>query len=211
MSLLITVCVPTYNRANYIGRALRSLIDQSIDKKLYEIIVVDDGSNDNTNLVLKSFSADIKLLKNKKNIGLSKSLNKALDVSRGRYFLRVDSDDYVSYEYLNFLFNILNSNKDEYNAACCDYFLVDDKEKILKRCNSIKEPIGCGILFKIEDLLLAGKYSENIKIYEEIDLIKKLKKKINNFKIIRLPVPLYRYKFHKKNMTTAKLLKKIKK
>ena len=51
----ITICVPSYNRASYLGRCLRSLIDQSFDFKHYEIIVVNDGSLDDTNLVLNAF------------------------------------------------------------------------------------------------------------------------------------------------------------
>ena len=202
MSLLISVCVPTYNRANYIGRALRSLIDQSLDKKLYEVIVVDDGSNDNTNLVLKSFSKDIKLLRNKKNIGLSKSLNKAILKSKGKYFLRLDSDDYINEEYINFLYNTIDLNKGSFDAVKCDYFKIDSNEVITERCNSEKKPIGCGIIFKINDLIKIGMYSPGKKIFEEIDLIERLTKN-KNFKIFRLPLPLYRYKMHSKNMTKS--------
>ena len=91
----ITICVPSHNRSQLLGRCLRSLIDQSFDFKNYEIIVVDDGSNDSTELVLKAFVNDIVLIKNNKKIGLSKSLNKAIKASKGKYFLRVDSDDLV--------------------------------------------------------------------------------------------------------------------
>ena len=210
MSLKISICVRTHNRDHYLGRALRSLIDQTFPRNEFEIIVVDDGSTDKTSLVLNTFKDEIKVIKNKKNLGLSKSLNKALKIARGRYFIRVDSDDYVNSDYLNFLYQILNFNKEKYNASCCDYYLVNDNEKILKKCNAIKEPIGCGILFKMEDILDVGMYSENVKLYEEKDLIKKLKKK-KHFKIIRLPIPLYRYKYHANNMTKKVLSKKLKK
>ena len=88
--------------------------------------------------------------------------------------------------------------------------MVDDNEKIIKKCNSIKEPIGCGILFKMEDILAVGMYSENVKLNKEKDLIKKLNKK-KHFKIIRLPIPLYRYKFHSNNMTKKTLSRKVRK
>ena len=198
----ITICIPSHNRSKLLGRCLRSLIDQSIDFKHYEIIVVDDGSNDSTDLVLKAFLNDIVLIKNNKRIGLSKSLNKAIKASKGKYFLRVDSDDYVNKDYIKFLYETIIRNP-EYNAAYCDYYLVDDKENVLKKCNSEKFPIGCGIIFKTKDLIKVGMYSPKIKIYEEIDLIKRLKANIK-FKMLRLPIPLYRYRMHSTNMTKNK-------
>ena len=201
MATLVTICIQTHNRANYIGRALRSIVDQSFPKKNYEIIVVNDASKDKTSLVLKTFKDEIKIIYNKKKLGLARSLNKAINSAKGRYFLRLDSDDYVNREYINFLYTLLENNKD-YNAAMCDYYIVDDNEKILKKVNCEKFPIGCGIIFKVDELKKVGKYSEKVKIFEEKDLIKKLSKK--KFKILRLAIPLYRYRKHSSNLTKNK-------
>ena len=200
MNILVTICIPTYNRCKFLGRAIRSVINQTFNKNYYEIIVVDDGSRDQTNIILKAFENDIRVIKNKKNLGLSRSLNKAILKARDKYFLRLDSDDYVNEEYINFLYNILSQNKDVYDAVKCDYFKVNDSEMIIKRCNSEKEPIGCGIIFKIDDLQRIGMYAPKKKIFEEIDLVERLSKS-KNFKIFRLPLPLYRYRMHNKNMT----------
>jgi glycosyltransferase involved in cell wall biosynthesis len=200
MSILVTLCIPTFNRCHFLGRAIRSAINQTFPKDKYEIIVIDDGSSDRTDIILETFKNDIKIIKNKKNIGLSRSLNKAILKSRGKYFLRLDSDDYVNEEYINYLYTTINLNKSEFDAVKCDYYKVDSKEVVTKKCNSEKEPIACGIIFKIDDLIDVGMYSPKKKIFEEIDLIDKLSKK-KNFKIFRLPLPLYRYRMHKKNMT----------
>ena len=77
MNILVTICIPTYNRCKFLGRAIRSVINQTFNKNYYEIIVVDDGSRDQTNIILKAFENDIRVIKNKKNLGLSRSLNKA--------------------------------------------------------------------------------------------------------------------------------------
>lgn len=200
MSILVTICIPTFNRCEFLGRSIRSALNQTFDKDKYEIIVVDDGSTDRTDLILESFKNEIITIRNKKNIGLSKSLNKAILKSRGKYFLRIDSDDYVNEDYVKFLYTTIDTNKEFYDGVKCDYFKIDKNEVITERCDSEKKPIGCGIIFKLDDLIKIGMYSPKKKIFEEIDLINRLTKK-KDFKIFRLPIPLYRYKIHEKNMT----------
>ena len=62
----ISIIVPAFNQENFISRCLRSILDQSLDRQLYEIIVIDDGSTDKTEFVINLFKDEIKLLKNKK-------------------------------------------------------------------------------------------------------------------------------------------------
>ena len=58
-SLQISIIVPSYNSQNYIGRCLRSLLNQSFDQDEYEIIVINDGSKDKTKEAIKNFLGDI--------------------------------------------------------------------------------------------------------------------------------------------------------
>ena len=67
---IISVIVPFYNQKKYIGRCIRSLLSQSLEKNFYEIIVVNDGSKDKTDQALSLFKRDINIIKNKKNLGL---------------------------------------------------------------------------------------------------------------------------------------------
>lgn len=100
----ISIIVCSYNHVAWIERCIRSLLNQNyIKKSNYEIILVNDNSKDETKKLLKNFTDifNLKIITNKKNLGLPKSLNKAIKVSTGRYIVRVDSDDYVS---RNFLF-----------------------------------------------------------------------------------------------------------
>ena len=127
----ISIIVPVYNRELYIGRCLRSLLDQSLERSKYEIIVIDDGSTDKTSTVLNAFKEEIKLIKNFKNKGLPFSLNKGIKNAKGRFVVRVDSDDYVNKEFLKFLEMYLLHNND-IQAVASDYYLVDDDENILK-------------------------------------------------------------------------------
>ena len=208
---IISVIVPTFNHSKFIARCIRSLLDQSIPKNTYEIIVIDDGSSDKTQKVLKIFNKDIKIIINKKNMGLPFSINKGIKNCKGRFIVRVDSDDYVN-EYFLLLLNLYLTNNSEMDSVACDYYNVDNNEEILSRESSSKKPIGCGIMFRIEQLIELGLYDETFHSQEDEDLrIRFLKK----YKIFRLPLPLYRYRRHEKNLTnnkdlTDKFLKKLK-
>ena len=201
----VSVIIPVYNQELYIGRCLRSLIDQSIDRKTYEIIVVNDGCKDKTETILSSFKDEIKIIKNKKNMGLPYSLNRGIKIAKGRFIVRVDSDDYVNREFLKFLQMYLLYNN-EINAVCCDHYLVDDNGNILKKVNAEKSPIGCAIMFRVESLIRIGLYDKRFEVHEDKDLrIRFLKKNV----IHRIPLPLYRYRKHKNNITKNKKRMKI--
>ena len=196
----LSVIVPVYNQEKYIARCLRSLVRQSMDRKEYEIIVINDGSTDKTSKILEQFSEYITLIECEKNCGLPATLNKGIKKSLSKYMVRVDSDDYVNEDFLKFLYSFIFKNNN-FDAVSCDYFLVDDKEEILSRENSENKPIGCGIIFKSQQILELGLYDENLLLHEDIDLRKRFEKK---YKVIRLPLPLYRYRKHETNITNDK-------
>ncbi len=194
---LVSVIVPAYNQEKYIGRCLRSLLDQSMIRGMYEIIVINDGSTDKTLYALGIFKDEINILINKKNKGLPFSLNRGVMSAKGKYIVRVDGDDYVNREFLNFLSIYLSLNSFA-DAVCCDYYLVNDREIFLTRKNAIKNPIACAIMFKKKQLIKLGLYDASFKVHEETDLRYRFLKK---HKIEHLPLPLYRYRKHQKNTT----------
>ena len=86
----VSVIIPVYNQEMYIGRCLRSLLDQSLNKNNYEIIVVNDGSTDKTLDIINGFGKDIKIINNKKTWAFLFSLNKGIKSSKGRFIVRVE-------------------------------------------------------------------------------------------------------------------------
>ena len=208
----ISVIVSTFNQERLIGRCIRSLLHQTLPRSFYEIIVVNDCSTDRTryaiDLFIDPFNSLVKLINNNKNIGLPASVNKALKISQAEHVVRVDSDDFVNTNFLNFLLCYLEMNK-EADAVSCDYLLVDDNEKELRKCDSRKEPIACGIMFQKKHLSKLGFYDETFLCIEEQELMIRFKKEYN---LHHLNLPLYRYRKHDKNMTNDKrMMKKYKK
>lgn len=189
MNQLVSVIIPVYNGEKYIERCLRSILNQTLNKKMYKVIVINDGSKDSTGKILEKFYADIELIESKKNNGLPSALNKGIIASKTKYIVRLDSDDYVNSEFLNFL--TVYASENNFDAVACDYLEVSENEEVLSRKNCEKDPIGCGIIFKYDHLINLGLYDKNFLINEERELMIRFKKK---YKVERLKVPLYRYR-----------------
>ena len=101
----IAVIITAYNYGNYIERCLRSIMDQSIDEDDYQIIVIDDASDDSTSSILENYKdvENITIITNEKNIGLPASLNQAVRSYSSQFIVRIDADDFVDFKYLEYL------------------------------------------------------------------------------------------------------------
>ena len=201
----ISVIIPTFNSENWISRAIRSILNQSFSSSDYEIVVVDDGSKDKTLRILNSFGDKIRLITHDDNRGLPYALNTGIINSQGMFFIRLDSDDFVHEDFLHVAYLFLSLNN-EMRAVAYDYYLVDDYENIIKRVNVDDEPIGCGIMFRKDDIISLGLYDKNFLAMEDRDLRERYTEK---WMIHRIPLPLYRYRRHDSNMTNdAEKMKK---
>ena len=207
-SVHVSVIVPVFNSELYIGRCIRSLLNQSINPENYEIILINDGSSDNTKKAIEPFVGDLIIIENKKNLGLPASLNKGIKKARGQFIVRVDSDDYVHVEFLKILSLHLQLNH-SIDAIASDYLLVNNDQDVLGQNNCLKNLIGCGIMFRLKHLINIGLYDESFLLREEEELMIRFKSK---YKISRLQLPLYRYRKHENNITNNKeKMKKFKK
>lgn len=203
----VSVIVCSFNHGKWVERCLRSLVNQDFVKTQdYEVIIIDDCSKDYTQKVLKNFKFEnFRFYKNNKNLGLPKSLNKAIKLSLGKYVVRVDSDDFVrrNFVYLTRLF--LNLNR-EYQAVSVDYYMVDDNEEFISKNSSKTDEIACGVMFRKECLFDIGLYNPDFKMREGHEMKLRFEKK---HKIGHLNLPLYKYRFHSSNRTkNLKILKK---
>ena len=109
----VSVIVPTYNRANRLEGTLRSIVSQTYQD--FELIVVDDGSTDNTSKVIESFPS-AQYLPMKKNSGVSKARNIGLACAKGEFICFLDSDDLWKEKKLEIQIHWMESNTD--NQVC---------------------------------------------------------------------------------------------
>ena len=198
----ITIAILNYNRSKFLDRSLRSCIEQITNNKKIEIIVIDDNSNDDSLKYLNQFKKQIKIFKNKKNRGVGFSSNLAVKKAKGKYFLRVDSDDYLNKLTVHIMSEILDYNPN-ISFVYSDHYRVDEmsiKQKIVK-LQTIENILlhGAGIMFRKRDILKVGNYNKKLRGAEDHDLLQRLI--TNKKKFFYVPIPLYRYYIHKKNLT----------
>ncbi|MFM8508102.1 MAG: glycosyltransferase family A protein, partial [Actinomycetota bacterium] len=147
--------------------------------------------------ILETFASEVRIIRNDSNLGLPASLNKAITATHSKFVVRVDADDYVNAAFLDVLYLFLAENP-RLDAAACDYLLVDDREEVLARCDAMKEPIACGIMFRTEQLIDIGLYDETFLRHEDRDLRVRF---LDRYVIQHVPLPLYRYRRHNDNIT----------
>ncbi|MBB6327948.1 glycosyltransferase involved in cell wall biosynthesis [Algoriphagus iocasae] len=122
----ISLIIPAYNAENHILKCLSSVLDQDIAKDEYEIIVVDDGSTDNTNRIVQEFiehSENIILL-SQENQRQGAARNNALKIAKGEFIWFVDSDDYIESNVLLFLYTLAIENN--LDLLCFKNYKVSD-------------------------------------------------------------------------------------
>jgi len=107
MSELITIVVPIYNVEKYLERCVKSLLNQTY--KNLEIILVDDGSTDNSGRICDNYAKEDKRVKviHKANGGLSDARNAGIDFAKGKYISFVDSDDWIPLNAINDLYSYM--------------------------------------------------------------------------------------------------------
>lgn len=182
----LSIIIPVYNTAAYVEKCLKSCLNQDLSKDKYEIIVVDDGSTDNSAGIIKDFQnnhSNIVFIQ-KENGGVSSARNKGIEVAKGKYVTFVDSDDVVKENSLNEIFTsldtynsdltIMNSfipKKDDVN----EYRYPFPKELVGKCYSGIElfrnmysRGSVCGVFFKI-DFILENKlmFSEELRNGED--------------------------------------------
>lgn len=122
--MLISVIVPIYNVEKYIRRCIDSIVSQTY--KNLEIILVDDGSPDKCPQICDEYAKKDNriIVLHKENSGLSDARNAGLDIAKGEYFIFIDSDDYVTENFVDVLYMTASQNGSK--LAICNHVCVDE-------------------------------------------------------------------------------------
>ncbi|MBM3506230.1 MAG: glycosyltransferase [Alphaproteobacteria bacterium] len=198
----VTLVITSYNRAPFIDRAIRSCLAQITQRRRVEVLIVDDHSTDESLEIIGEFHDEVRLLVNPTNRGVAGSSNVALGAARGKYWMRVDADDFLNAYACAFMAALLDENP-EYAFVYCDHFRVDQRgrkiDKVRLNTDAVLFNHGAGILFRTETLRQIGGYDDELRSCEDYDLLLRLRR--HGARGYYLPLPLYRYYIHGKNMT----------
>jgi glycosyltransferase involved in cell wall biosynthesis len=122
-----SIVIPTYNRETAISRAIDSVLEQTADD--YEIVIVDDGSEDSTQEVIKEYNNNrIRYIEHKENRGQNVARNTGLRAAKGTYISYLDSDDVLLPQHLEKVVNKLEELPHNYAGAVTGYEDVVDGE-----------------------------------------------------------------------------------
>lgn len=215
---LISVILPVFNCEGYVAEAIDSILNQSFSD--FELIIINDGSVDKSEQVILSYKDDrIKYIKNDGNIGLIATLNKGIDLARGKYMARMDADDISLPNRFEIQLSYFEKNNDAAiicspilgitpEGKSCDGWEVDLKhrtweqiKKALPHENCIAHPT---VMAKT-DVLRKYKYNTSQKGSEDWDLWMRLVS--DGYKIIKTDEFLLKYRLHPLSVTISGNLK----
>ena len=213
---LVSIVIPVYNGANYVSEAIESALKQTY--KNIEIIVVNDGSTDNTEKIVKKYGDKIRYFY-KENGGVASALNLGIKNMKGEYFSWLSHDDvYYPNKIERQIEELKNIDKD--NILYSGFELINDKSEFLyaweiaskneyrKLNNSFYALLlsglnGCSLLIPKKAFYEVDFLNEDLKCTQDYDLWFKIFK--NGYKIKYMPEVLLQYRIHESQDTKRKL------
>ena len=179
----VSLIVPIYNSQNYLEKCIKSLISQTL--KDIQIILINDGSTDNSEKIIKSFDDERIVYISKNNEGIGKTRNLGIDKATGEFLAFVDSDDYLNEHFCEYMYQ--KAVNDDCDLVVCDFFedrntLVGIKFKDFKDTNLRETPelinyINLGPCNKLYKKFLfddkSNRFEENLK-YEDAPFVVKM-------------------------------------
>jgi glycosyltransferase involved in cell wall biosynthesis len=206
---IITVLMPAYNAAGFIAQAVDSVLKQSFTD--FELLVVDDGSVDDTATIVQSFKDErIRLLPLPHN-GIAATLNKGLEAAKGRYIARFDADDICYPQRLQVQYDFLSVYPDFIICGCAADYITEEGdfvftyqppgflyEDLLASYKNKCPFIHSGVMYVKDAIVQAGGYNEHAHTFEDHLLWSQL---LKTAKGCNLPEVLLRVRLNPQSVT----------
>lgn len=206
---IVTILMPVYNGALYLREAMDSIFAQSFTE--FEVLVINDGSTDNTLTILQSYNDERLRIISQQNAGVSAALNRGLLEAKGYYIARVDSDDVCAPNRIEKQIQFLKAHQDYVLVGSdADYMDKDgefvfyyqntghNNEEIQQRYMAHCPFIHSTVIFIKSLVLELGGYDTNAHLFEDYFLWIKL---IKLGKVANLPEPLMNIRFNPESVT----------
>lgn len=196
---MISLIIRTFNNEKFIEKAVMSALNQNFND--YEVVVINDGSTDNTKKILNSFSHPKLRIIHQENQGMIKAGYAGLRESKEDYVIFLDGDDEFKTNTLSELFTALRQNLEK-GFSYSDYDEIDlrNENKKIVSCQNIFNTLACGILFRRTVLNEVGFWDRKF-IFAEYDLLIRIMKKYPGVHVAK---PLYVYNRHENSFTANK-------
>ena len=122
----VSIIVPVYNSEKYVAKSIESLIKQTL--KDIQIILVDDGSKDNSGAICDEYATKDErvMVIHKENAGQAKARNSGLDIAQGKYIMFLDADDMYEPDTCENMYNVAEENQADYVSA--NYIMIDEND-----------------------------------------------------------------------------------
>lgn len=212
----VSVLLPTYNTANFLGRAIDSVLNQTFQS--FELLILDDGSTDSSAAIIADFQKSDPRVKpiQLNHGGIVKALNAGIDTAKGEYIARMDADDQMSPDRLEKQYDYCSKHPKVVlgtNASLCDPKLRElgklnppaTHKEILADClaglaSSLMHPT---MMASKNTLIEIGKYRETYRHIEDLDLY--LRAAINGCTLFNLTDTVgLKYRLHANSISNSK-------
>lgn len=202
---LVTVYIANHNYEKFLKKSINSVLNQTY--KNYELIIIDDGSTDNSFKILDKYKhyEKIKIII-QKNKGLNITNNIALKIAKGDFITRLDADDWLDKNFLQVMVNEVKKNSN-IGMIFCNYYVANAAGEVIdqfyrhnfKKVKLLDQPAhGACSLINTKCLRLVGGYNTTTRSQDGVDVWIKF---IFKYNIKHINLPLFYYRQHGHNLT----------
>jgi glycosyltransferase involved in cell wall biosynthesis len=205
----VSICIPTYNRKDYLKETIESILNQTY--KDYEIVIVDDGSTDGTEEMVKNLGFPVTYYW-QPNCGDASARNKLIELARGKYISFIDSDDLLLPDAIERMVGIMEAHSEDV-IVYGSYYRIDEHGRVYGKCKRrlysgyitkyLFETIlvhACGSMFPTKVLRESPAFDRSLYICSDYDLWLRLSMK---YQFIALERPTFKRRRHSTNLSVA--------